>query len=243
LEVKKMYVSICDDSLPFAQALRERIVNYCARFDYDCVCKIYTDPLKLLEADLSLEQVLFLDVDMPKINGIDVARQLRERLPELIIVYVTNWVQYAPYGYQVSAFRYLLKSNLENEFPACMDAAFEKLKLDSARVVLSGKNGQFTMPVPQILYFEGASGRRVYLHTAGNGKAVMECVTKLSELEAELSEQGFLRIQRSFLVNMQHITQMRNYEVLLSNGERLKTSRQQFSEVKSAYTLWRVNKL
>jgi DNA-binding LytR/AlgR family response regulator len=109
--------------------------------------------------------------------------------------------------------------------------------------VLSGKNGQFTMPVSQILYFEGASGRKVYLHTAGNGNTVMECVAKLSELEAELSEQGFLRIQRSFLVNMQHIAQLRNYEVLLSNGEKLKTSRQQFSEVKSAYTLWRVNKL
>lgn len=238
-----MRVAICDDNGTFARSLQERLSEYCCRFDIDCDCEIYTSPTELLKADLSTLQLLFLDVDMPQMTGIDVAHQLRETLPDLIIIYVTAWIKYAPYGYQVAAFRYLLKQKLDQEFIPCMDAVMEKLHLDTDELTLAGKEGTFAISIPHILYFEGASGRKVYLHTAGNKKSVIECVGKLTELEEEIGSKGFFRIQRSFLVNMQHIKQIHNYEALLSSGEALKVSKPLFDQVKADYALWRASRL
>lgn len=238
-----MRAAICDDNNTFANSLWSRLSEYCYRFDIDCDCEIYTSPAGMLKADLSTLQPLFLDVDMLQINGIDVAHQLRETLPNLIIIYVTAWIKYAPYGYQVAAFCYLLKQNLDQEFIPCMDAVMEKLRLDTDEVSLTGKDGTFSITIPHILYFEGASGRKVYLHTAGNQKSVLERVGKLTELEDEIGSKGFLWIQRSFLVNMQHIKQVHNYEALLSSGETLKVSKPLFNQVKADYALWRASRL
>ena len=242
-QVIPLRVAICDDNGTFARALRERLSDYCCRFDIDCDCEIYTSPTELSKADLSTLQILFLDVDMPQMTGIDVAHQLRETLPDLLIIYVTAWIKYAPYGYQVAAFRYLLKQNLDQEFTPCMDAVMEKLHLNTDEIALTGKEGTFSMAISHILYFEGASGRRFYLHTAGNQKSVVECVGKLTELEKEIDSKGFLRIQRSFLINMQHIKQIHNYEVLLSSGEALKVSKPLFNQVKADYALWRASRI
>ncbi len=238
-----MRIAICDDNRVFAKALRKRLGDYCCRFDMDCDCEVYTSPMELLAADLSTLQILFLDVDMPQMTGIDVGHQLRETLPDLVIIYVTAWIKYAPYGYQVDAFRYLLKQNLDQEFEPCMDAVVDRLHLATDTVTLTGRDGTFTIAIPHILYFEGASGRKVYLHTAGNQKSTIECNGRLSDLESGLLGKGFLRIQRSFLVNMQHIRQVSNYEVLLDDEETLNISKPLFNQVKADYALWRASKL
>lgn len=239
-----MRVLICDDNRAFAVQLRSRVISYCTRFDYDCTCTVCCSAAEVLKQELSSVQILFLDIDMPGLNGIDLARRIRRDLPELILIFVTSWIQYAPSGYEVSAFRYLLKEHLDRDFEPCMNDTLERLNLRCAAVSFTEKDGtERSIPVPHILYLEGTPYRHIYVHTVGAAKPVLECMGKLADYVDSLSGQGFLRIQRSFLVNMQHIRQMKNYVVFLSNGEMLQSSKKYFSDVRSEYTLWKAEKL
>ena len=238
-----LFIVVCDDNREFTGQLRNRILDYCARTDCSCECETCCSSEELLGMDLSSAQVLFLDIDMPGEDGLETARQLRTVYPDLIIVFVTAWIQYAPYGYQVNAFRYLLKPRLDKEFPDCMDAIMEKVASSSVSVVLLGKNGYYRIPVSHILYFEGGSGRKVLTHKVGTRDCIDECIGTLSEFEENVIPKGFLRIQKSYLVNMRYIAHISNYEVILTNGEHLKASRSNFNRIKSDYALWRVNNL
>ena len=114
-------IVILDDELEFSKILDKKIKEYCARKDLLYDCQIFSSSKNLLEDDLSSIQVAFLDIDMPEINGLDVAKVLHQRYPEMILVFVTSFIKYAPSGYKVNAFRYLLKTQLDEELSDCMD--------------------------------------------------------------------------------------------------------------------------
>lgn len=111
-------IVILDDELEFSKILDKKIKEYCARKDLLYDCQIFSSSKNLLEDDLSSIQVAFLDIDMPEINGLDVAKVLHQRYPEMILVFVTSFIKYAPSGYKVNAFRYLLKTQLDARFTA-----------------------------------------------------------------------------------------------------------------------------
>lgn len=233
-----MNIYICDDNPSFASELREQITAYCAKHDYPCTCELFYSPHALLSADWQSIQVLFLDIDMPNMNGIELAKRIRETSPDIIIVFVTAWLKYAPYGYQVSAFRYLLKQSLQQELPDCMDDIAEKL-FPNTLYSFPTKTDALTLPINQVLYLEGSSRRYVRLHTLLSDIPVVDCPGKLSEYCTKLASYGFLQTHRSFLVNMHHIRQIKNYIVYLSNGEELKASERNFSEIRSSFILWK----
>ena len=133
-----MNIAICDDNLHFAQTLESRIKDYFARIDRNCKIRVFSDPTVLLKADLAQTQILFLDIDMPGINGIDVAKEIRKRAIDLFVVYVTAWIEYAPDGYRVNAFRYLLKNRLDHELAACISDIREKMSESRERVQFVG---------------------------------------------------------------------------------------------------------
>lgn len=101
-------IVILDDELEFSKILDKKIKEYCARKDLLYDCQIFSSGKTLLEDDLSSIQVAFLDIDMPEFNGLDVAKVLHQRYPEMILIFVTFFIKYAPSGYKVNAFRYTI---------------------------------------------------------------------------------------------------------------------------------------
>ena len=102
---------ICDDDPLFAEQLEERIREQCVQNDWEYRCR-QADAQTLLALDFSAVDVLFLDIEMPDVNGLEAAKQIRQRYDDLLLVFVTGFIDYAPSGYKVHAFRYLLKSRL-----------------------------------------------------------------------------------------------------------------------------------
>lgn len=232
-----MEIAICDDNRSFAHYLRELTVNYFGKIDRTCHLSIFLTPESLLNADLSITNVLFLDIEMPHTNGLDVAAQLRKLYPELLIVFVTSWIEYAPAGYRVNAFRYLLKQNLSEELSQCLNDICQKVFQTHEYIELTGLHGPIAVPLDNILYFEGTSYRKVCIHSVSS--QVILCNGKLSALEEMLHEKGFLRIQRSFLVNMRHIAYIKGYKVFLKNGSYLKASERSYSKICNQFLLWK----
>lgn len=236
-----MNITICDDNYSFAQFLQGKIKDYFALIDRACMVELYSDPQKLLQADLSQTKILFLDVDMPGLNGIEVAKEIRKRALDVYIVFVTALLEYAPAGYCVNAFRYLMKPRLERELPDCLAAVLDKMSECEEQVQFPGKEYLVDFRISEIVFLEGTPNRLVLVHKA-NG-CVVECRGKLSEFEVCLKGKGFLRIQKSFVVNMRHVQMIKGYRAYMKNGTTLRTTEKNYSAICEEYLLWRGRQL
>lgn len=236
-----LIIAICDDNSSFCHNLYSRIIDYFAKIDKQCQCDIFSTPAELLNTPLTTTHVVFLDIDMPDMNGIDVAHRLRINYPDIFIVFVTAWIEYAPAGYSVNAFRYLLKQHLDDELPQCIDDIREKLTQSMDQIHLQGREYPFDVALNDITFFEGSSYRMVQLHTI-DGKTA-ECKGKLSEIELLLQGKGFLRLQRSFIANMRYILTIKNYNAILKDGSILKVSERNYSKICNQYLIWKGKQL
>lgn len=241
--ISHMNMILCDDNPVFLRQLTTAIEHHCARRDWVCHITNHQHPKDTLKADLSSIQIVFLDIDMPEINGMDVARQLRLRYPDLIIVFITGFIEYAPDGYDVNAFRYLLKPEFETKLPRCLDDIWEKLYVSQESIRIQQPDQSLKVRLKDILYIEGTPHRHVLLHTLTSPNNPLECLGKLSDFDAKLAGKGFLRIQKSFLVNMWHISDIRNYSAIMDNGEELNISRTNYSRICEDFTLWEGQRL
>lgn len=235
-----MKIVLCDDNPTFLNDFHQQLQSIAAQCDWVCQYTLFESPIQLLAADLASTDILFLDIDMPGMNGIKAGKELREKYPELIIVFVTGFIQYARDGYSVAAFRYLLKDSLQTELPACIRDIQEKMYERQESILIRELEYSAQVQLQDILYFEGTAQRHVIMHTR---HGVSECLGKLSDYETQLQNRGFLRIQRSYLVNMFHIAWIKNYYVHLSNGEKLKVSERSYSEVTAQYLSWKGKRL
>ena len=233
-----MNIAICDDNPVFVDHLHDAIMNHCALKDWACNCTFFRNPKDLLDAEFSHIQVLFLDIDMPEINGLTVARKLRKQHPDLLIVFVTGFIEYAPAGYDVDAFRYLLKSELRYRLPKCLNDMWERLYVTNESIRIQLLDSVIMVRIKDILYIEGTPQRHVLLHAVTSPTTALECIGSLASFETMLQNKGFLRIQRSFLTNMWHISDIRGYYALLDNGEKLRVSRSNYTRICEHFILW-----
>lgn len=233
-----MRIAICDDISESTCELKHRIENICAKQDWPLDCRVFTSPVAMLEADLSCVQVVFLDINMPELNGLDAARQLKEKYPDLIVVFVTGFIEYAPAGYHVSAFRYLLKQQLGASLPLVMEEIHRKMCEAEGSISIEQKSGMITLPLKNILYLEGTPNRRVLFHQANSSQA-LEALGKLADYEQRLSNNGFLKLQKSFIANMSYISKISSYQVVLTDGTVLSASEKYYKQVQANFLQWK----
>lgn len=233
-----MNIVICDDERYFVDLLELKLKKYTAGKDIDLNLQTCYSAQSLLSLELLGCDAVFLDIDMPGTNGMEAAQALRKRYPKLILVFVTGWIQYAPAGYRVNAFRYLLKERLDDELDRCMDELVEKLREEAEVVSIHGRDRTLEVPIQNILYFEGTPRRYTLLHLYDTDECI-ECTGKLSDYDELLSAKGFLRLQKSYLANMEHIIKMKNYTAFLRNGQELKVSERQYAQIRKRFLLWK----
>ena len=237
-----MNIALCDDSMEYLLSFRGVLLDCCARRDWDAHISLFQHAETLLNADLSGCHVLFLDIELQDIDGITLAMRLREKYPDLILVFLTAYLQYAPAGYKVRAFRYLLKESLgADDVLECLDDVWRELFSSSESIEVSDtEHNRLCFRLRDVLYCSGTPQRHTVFHIIStDGTACVECVGKLSDYEEQLRGDGFLRIQKSFLANMFHIERMANYYAWLSNGEKLKVSVRDYRSICRQYLQWR----
>lgn len=117
-----MNILICDDERFAAEKIAELVSRSAVQHHLAVSVVKYTDVEKCLASPLNQCDIAFFDIDMKPYNGIDLARKLHNENPNAIIIFVTNYIEYAPAGYEVNAFRYLLKPEISRSFPALIAA-------------------------------------------------------------------------------------------------------------------------
>lgn len=233
-------IILCDDDPVFLKKLHDEIERIFAKLNMTAAITTFNSPGDIPEALLADCNMAFLDIDFEREdrNGIDIARMLRQVNSHALIFFVTNYVDYAPTGYEVQAFRYILKRDMSAVLERYILQAMDNMA-DGRRVLRLQDNDLYVdLPFEQISYFE-VMDHYVSVHT--DGKAYILGAT-LSGLEKELETHGFLRIHKSYLVNMRCIYKFRSRECQLVDGTTLAVSAKNYAQQKQKYLLWKVLK-
>lgn len=200
----------------------------------------YTDAETISKQIMASCDIALLDIDFGKSdqNGMDLARKLRTLRADAVIIFITNYIEYAPEGYEVQAFRYLLKRQLDTELAHCIELAVKHMKVhtETFRIQISGEI--LNLPLEDILYFE-VQQHTVTLFVQKAQVMSYRFNTSLSDIEVQLENKGFLRIHKSYLVNMRYLRKFQCREALLSNGITLRVSEKSYAQNKQKYLRWK----
>lgn len=165
--------------------------------------------------------IIFMDIDLPDGNGMDVVKKLRERDRDVIVIFVTNMAQFAVKGYEVRAFDFIVKPvgryNFEYKFK---DALENFRQRRDAYVWISNKESKLRVKASSIKYIEVFQHVLVYHTTDGDIRAS----GSLSTVEDSLAGLGFASCNRCYLVNLRYVTAVRQFSVVV-DGEELQISR------------------
>lgn len=230
-------ILLCDDDPVFQSAICSEIRHTFERLNMRCTISQCHSPKALTAPLLADCDMAFLDIDFESEdeNGIDIARSLRQVNSRALVFFVTNYIDYAPEGYEVQAFRYILKRDMPQVLERYILQALESMADDLRVLRLRDREQTMDLPLDQISYLE-VLDHSVSIH-AGDTAYTMNAT--LTSLESELEEHGFLRIHKSYLVNMQCIRKFRSRECLLTDGTTLAVSEKNYSQQKQKYLLWK----
>lgn len=212
-----MKIAICDDEKIFVKKI----------YDYlwqqpDCSVECFLSPTALLEQYEAGERfdVLFLDVLMKPLNGISLAKKIRSYDSDAIIVFLTAYMEYAPAGYEVNAFRYLLKPISPKDIFQIMKDIRGELG-NMRKIIFKTAQCELILPTKDILYLE-ANDKETTVHCECDS---FEIRKGLNELTAQLPAFFFFRVHRKYIVNLSHIREFDERLLTLDNGQTLPISR------------------
>lgn len=234
----KINILLCDDDKDFLQRLTEVVTSQPLPPGISACVTKSAHSSAITDRQLSQYQIMFLDIDMDERSGMDIARRVRELHLDTIIIFVTNYPEFSMEGYEVRVFRYLLKQELQQKLPLYFRDALAEIPHDKKELRFSVNAEPYRVAYKDILYLESQQ-RIVVLHTENPLQGGDHFYGKLEDLENELESDGFLRIQKSYLVNMAHIKKLNYDKVVLSNGEELPVSQKRYAQIKIQYLGWK----
>lgn len=218
----KLRCAIVEDNPADQESLRAALISYAEGKEVSFAVECFSSPLQFEQKDDGRFDLLFFDIEMPGLNGLELAKKLRERNQDVILFFVTNLAKYAINGYDYNAYSYLLKP---------LDFGLLSLKLDGAlailqrkrkeeKVTLKNKDGVFVVEIGEILYIEVENHRVVY-HTK-RGEFVV--FSSLKEVIKPLMGKGFSQPSQSYYVNLARIEKIKK-DSLIIDGEEIYISR------------------
>lgn len=229
-----LQIAICDDELFYQKKIQNLLARFFGRRGIEYTAAAFFSGEEFLEQCENNVRfdIVFLDISMAKVDGIQTAMRIRSFHSDTYIVFVTAFLDYALEGYKVNAVRYLMKDTLDLALDECMTAILQKMQL--SRVTFTFLEGEKRLYTDNILYVE-SRGHKTFFYYMESEKAVYQIYDKLDDVEKELEGYGFLRIHKSYLVNMKHISKISNYMAYLDTGEELSVPRLRFRAVKETF--------
>ena len=223
-----MRIAVCDDEelfrIEFKAVLDKLLIN--SEYDIDT----FSDGKNLYKAFLSSPyDLVFLDIEMPGIDGITLAKRLRADSENVIIVFLTSHIEYALEGYEVNALRYLTKPVDTTKLREVLRYIDDRKK-KSSQIMIKEDGEEIIIDLNDILYME-AMDKNVRIVTSGK-----EYTTRynIGDYEEELKNNGFFRIHRGYLISLSRVRKITNNAVILDNDVSLPVSRSNMRALKDA---------
>ena len=234
-EVEYLRIAICDDDHGDLLQIASLLESYRRESKAELTYASFQNAIELL---VSMENrdydVLLLDVLMPGMSGMQAAHEIRERNSRIQIVFLTSSPEYAVESYSVRAHHYLLKPASEEKLFPILDNLLYYYKKPEDALCIKTQSSVFSLPYGKIEYIE-VIAKRLYFYLTDH--STREVTGRLSDFEqALLKRPGFIKVHRSYLVNLQCVQELRQGELLTASGRRVPVSRAAYPHVRTAYT-------
>ena len=231
-----MTICYCEDESAQAKAFAikidqwEKNKNTAVRTDlFECAEEY------LFKAEQNTYDVIFLDISMRGQNGMELARKIREKEKDVILVFVTSDASYVFDGYEVGAYRYLMKPVDEEKLWEILDYARTQKEVEEENYILVKKDSQSVrINLKDIIYIEA---QKHYVNLCMENKESINIKTAFTELLQETQEKSdtILLTHRSYAVNIEKVVRIGRTECVLSDSSVIPVSRSFYKEVNEAF--------
>ncbi len=218
-----MRIAICDDQSVILEQTKQSIKGYCERHSFACQLVQFTSGEALLSYPQELTLV-FLDYEMPKLNGMDTACLLKQKHPDIYIVFLTSHPEMMPNAFEVRAFRYLIKPLSDKELEKCINAVRKELAPNE--VILYDNDIQKIVRLRKIQYIEAAK-KGTAVRTE---KETLESSYTMADWQKIIFHESFFRCHKSYYINLAFIDEIHKDYAKLFNGEKVAISRRSRKE-------------
>ena len=229
-----MRIAICEDNQEHADILEGMIHKWADAEGLEVHISHYISGEQFMygwENDIPYNLV-FLDIEMAKMNGIELARYIRRHDRAVLLVFTTGFLDYALKGYEVTAFRYLKKPLQENKvFDTLKKAMHEISEAKRDAIIVPTAEGALRVFKNDIYYVE-VDNHYIIMHTKQGNLRYKE---KLGNIEPMFPEPAFCKCHRSYIVNLFHVGKLTRDKVEIDNGDILPVSRARWDDLNECY--------
>ncbi|MCF0134262.1 MAG: response regulator transcription factor [Blautia sp.] len=214
-------VGIVEDETKWIERIRQNLERYSSEKNVEIETGVFRDGIEIVENYRADLDVLFLDIEMSSMNGMEAAEKIRRKDSEVIIVFITQVARYAVKGYEVGALDFIVKSFSYEIFCMKMDRICRQAESNQVKnVTLNINDDVYKLSSTKILYVEVIKHHLLY-HT---DEKVLETRGTLKAAEELLTGMGFAKCNSCYLVNLRHVKAILGNDVLIGQ-ERLQISR------------------
>lgn len=230
--VDSMRILICDDDALMVGQLQKYIEKFFEKSGVRCPeIACFSDGMSLL-ADPGEKDMLFLDIEMPGMNGLYAGNELKKQNPDIIIFIVTAYSEYLDDAMRFHVFRYLSKPLDKQRFFRNMKDAVSLYHTMAVRLPVETKQGVHVLPASAIIAVE-ALGQKVTVHTT---RCDLDSIHHMQHWLDVLPKKCFFQTHRSFIVNFEHVTDFDHTLVCLADGRlHAYLARRKYRAFKEAY--------
>lgn len=234
----RLRIAICDDEMDACMHIKELLKSYEIAYDFEFEISVFSNGEELLRTYQSPGEydVIFLDVEMPNISGLSVAKKIRG-LPDygVKLIFTSNYPEYMQDSFNVSAFQYLQKPVTQEQLHMQFSRLLQEIKQKvTASIVIKQEEMEEILPISRLLYAEAVKNKKSQICYVYEGKSIIG-KGNIGELEETLKEHRFLSPYRGVIVNVQKIHYIRKKEIEMVNGDKIPLSRRKEKEFRESF--------
>lgn len=241
-----MNICVCDDDMEFVRVFVNLISFWCESclpkgVEYN-ICETFNRALDVIDHLRETKiDVLFLDIDMPEMNGFDLAKRVEEIDSDVMIVFVSGYDHYVFEVFEFFPFAYLRKSKISEELPRVLHRIGDRIVQRDIKMNVYTVEGQLSVAVNDVLYIMSEGNYNIIKRCHGD---TLMCRGTLSGIEKKWSEYGFYRVHAAYIVNMDQIQSVRNNALTIGEDkEVIPISQRRLASFRKAYAAFTIRRL
>ena len=228
-----MNIAICDNDRVTVRQIERMVFDFFVDKDINFEIYPFTSAKEMLGREVEYD-LAFIDIEMPGMNGLELAKKLNERNSYTIIMIVTSFNHYLDDAMELSVYRYISKPIDRSRFNANLSAALKK-HLNTHRPVLIKNNDEISKVNSCDVIYLSFEGRKVHLHTKN---AVIEVSGTLDYWKNLLGDACFYQVSRSHVVNLNYVISVNKSNVIVkcdNTSHEIKVSSRIYAPLKRAF--------